>query len=930
MSGSKRKSNTSSDFKRIKAKVGKKAQRQHETDVSFQSASLHLGQSIQRENGSEKSENAQLLISGKGKSLYLLVSTASTHHAAAARVSSLRGILDIIKNHTTDRLLPNLSTLIPVCIHSCVDEDKDARSAGFDSLSSLFQKLSEKRIHPFGALLIARISSALHSLDASIRVHGVRMVNLLCTTCPSLAVLFTHKLLPPFSGLLADQRTKKAIDEILQSLISLLRLDSTSCIDKSPGDLTTRHQGLFEKKDSEKHQRGPDLFYISGGRSRNAILRTKRPKHILPNSIESISNLPHLEKFRTIKENLLDDKSMIDYKVSLISKLRDCLVESINLEHDSTMVMAPKSRPTRSLTTEPQGSTNHSRVLLLLRSIRFLSKSSAVQNGGIKVDEKLEFDKVTQHIVTVLIGIFPIDEGQSATDLPKKKDRNVDHINASIAICILELSQDTLISHEMARNNDVKEWMKIICSYVIPRICHLTDIECGDSSSDLDLTCKFLRRIGTGSTFHDDLGTALVMLKNLFFCSEDAKLARSIAGRRISMIFLDLIDLTKFSLDNESNSLSKSLLQFITVAPFYLKAWGVEFLYESQRLLEGLHRLIQEVNKNCDIPSLESIRSDWYKLAEDRIDSVSIFEMYPWGMQTTYLGVIVLLEKPCNQTLNCLASICSRSALKKDTAAKNAAISRAIMETVKMIRKTIPMQQYLTFIFQSIGLSRHVKNLCSKKVFERAFFEVDLPLNRAAKAFVELGSTKVLRMILPQLCSWQKIKANEGANPIEYLLKMRASQIILAYFFLLESSRKTNKIDDKQSIFDIIEVDMTADTIAHSICAFINCVARTEGAMDFHLALTSPSVAIMSVQHIVLDSVIHKVNDMFHNPHNSKLEQQNLLLIIDGVMKDPRLINSISVLSSSSKEILEQLLLSGSRESTPEKNLEQHVNNMIN
>ena len=68
MSGSKRKSNTSSDFKRIKAKVGKKAQRQHETDVSFQSASLHLGQSIQRENGSEKSENAQLLISGKGKS----------------------------------------------------------------------------------------------------------------------------------------------------------------------------------------------------------------------------------------------------------------------------------------------------------------------------------------------------------------------------------------------------------------------------------------------------------------------------------------------------------------------------------------------------------------------------------------------------------------------------------------------------------------------------------------------------------------------------------------------------------------------------------------------------------------------------------------------------------------------------------------------
>ena len=117
MSSGKRKNALSSDFKRIKAKVGKKAKRQHDTDVSFRAASLHIGQSVHENEEAGNKGSLQLLLSSRGNSLDHLLSTASKHPAASARVSSLRGVLDIVKRYPTDSLLPNLSALIPVSIH---------------------------------------------------------------------------------------------------------------------------------------------------------------------------------------------------------------------------------------------------------------------------------------------------------------------------------------------------------------------------------------------------------------------------------------------------------------------------------------------------------------------------------------------------------------------------------------------------------------------------------------------------------------------------------------------------------------------------------------------------------------------------------------------------------------------------------------------
>jgi hypothetical protein len=939
MSGSKRKNTGSSDFKRIKAKVGKKAQRQHDTDVSFQSASLHLGQSIQRDNEPKKSGNLLLLVSSRGNSLYHLVSTASTHPAGAARASALKGVLDIVKKHPTDALLPNLSTLIPICVHSCVDEDHDVRSVGFDALSALFQQLQEKRIKPFGALLIARISSALHSLDASIRIHGVKMVNLLSTTCPSLTISFVDKLLPPFSGLLADQRSRKAIDEILQSLITVLRVNKARYADISTNS-PARYQRSSSRGDGDVEVRRiindqqPDLIYLTGGRSRNAILRNRRSVHALPNTIESISHLSHLERTsdsfnlqkkdvnNARKKSSRDDWFGIKCKTSLMSKLRDCLIESINLEPESTITSI--NRTTRSLTTEPQGSTNYPRVILLLRSIQYLSRSFENNDEEILDDGKLEFDKVTHQIVSVLMDIFPVDQNPSCISSPKdSKSPNIDHINAAIAMSILELSQKSGTNNEIAENDNTTNWMKMICSYVIPRIGHLTNDESVTSSSDLDLTCKFLRRLGTDLAFSDDIDSALDIIQDLFFCNKHAQSARSIGGRRISMIMMDLIDFTNYSLTDELKSpMSKAFHHFLTIMPFYLEAWDADFVYESRRILEGLHRLVREVKGSSDVPLVESIRDNWCKLVANRGDSASIFEMYPWNLQKIYLGLMVLLEKPSDQSLKHLASICCRSTLKSDTFVKNEAVSHTIIEAIQKIRKSIPMQRYLAFLFQSIGISRHVNEVlrfetmssdrdldpCSKTVFEGAFFTADSALDRVARALVEPGHMQVLRMILPQLSSWQQAKLDEGASSTEFLFKMRASHIILAYFFLIKHSKQENELDDQPSIFDLTKGDMTVNTVSHSICTFMNCIACNEAAMDSHLTLISPIVAIMSSEHVVLNAVVCKMSDLFRKPGLSKIEQKNLILIMIDWMKDPRLQNSMAALPSSSKVFMEQLL----------------------
>ena len=919
-SSSKRKTNASADFKRIKAKVGKKAKRLNDTDVSFKSASLHLGQSFQRDDELLKAGDFQLLVSSRGKTLYQLCSTASTHPAAAARSSSLKGILDIIKKYPSAALLPNLSTLIPSCVHSCVDEDEQVRSVGIEAFSSLLQKLQEKKVKPFGALLVARVSSALHSLDASIRVNGVKMVSILSAACPLLTSSFVDKILPPFAGLLSDQRTKKSIDEILQSLISVLRVNATRYSYDDGAQSSTRI-----------HQQ-PSLRYYSGGRSCNTILRAERFPGVFPHGIESISNLSRLgplgsSSFKVEKmvmstktQRLSFDNSLdVNLKTTLLTKLRDCLIESINLEHEPAMTSI-KERPSA---TESHVSTNFPRVLLLLRSIRFLYRSSRSANHNNLDDNGIHLDKITNQIMSIIIDVFPLDEDTSTNSSVQDINSSIiNDTNAAIAITALEISPETGIDNGQGVNDNVKAWIKTICSYVLPRIEKFGENEVS-SSSDLDLTCKLLRRLGMESYFANDLVSMLSAVQDVFLSYGNPKVARSTANRRISMIMVELIDSSHFSVADESTSPTSNIFsRFVMAIPSFLEAWASDFLYESRRLLEGLHRLIRQAKGNARSHIVDSVRHNWQKLVANRAENPSVFELYPWHLQKISLSLMVLLESPSDESLKCLANICSRPTLERETNFYHQDLSRGIVEAVQKIRKSISMQRYLTFLFQSIGISRYVKlasrfestnakrelNSSSESVFEEVFFKADSQLGRVAKCLVEPGSLRVLKMIAPQLSSWQQTKVDEGATSTEFLLKMRASHIILAYFFLQRWSAQEKKGSDDEVISVLTEGSISIDVLTSSIFTFLRCIACNKEAMDFRAQLTSPILGIISSEVSVLVDVMSKIKNFLGEPSLSKSEQNNLLSIINDWMRDPRLENSLASLSSPSKEMIETLL----------------------
>jgi hypothetical protein len=588
-----------------------------------------------------------------------------------------------------------------------------------------------------------------------------------------------------------------------------------------------------------------------------------------------------------------------------MSKLRDCLIESINLEREPT--------------TEPEGRTNFPRVVVLLRSIRYLYNSFAFENGEVSDDDKIEFDKATEQIISVLMDIFPLDKDQTAFSSVKDcNSTSIDDVNAAIAISVLDITQKRDTNNGMGENGSTTKWMKTICSYVIPRIGHLTNDETVSSSPNLDMVCKFLRRLGLDPAFANDLDSVLGPMQDQFFL-KDAHWARSIAGRRISMIIMELIVFKDVSLTDDLKSYFN---QFVMIIPFYLEAWATDFVYESRSLLEGLHRLVREVKGSFDTPLVESIRGNWCKLVANRGDSLSIFELYPRKLQKVYLSLVVLLEKPSDESLKYLASICCRSTLKNDKFETNETTSQLIVEAIKKTRKSIPMQRYLTFLFQSVGISRHVTEVlhfetisadqdsdpCSKTVFEGPFFAADSHLRRVAKVLVEPGSLKILRMILPQLYSWQQTKKNDFTTSTEFLLKVRASYIILAYFFLVEDPKEGNKDGDQPSILGIIQGEITVDTLAHSICAFISCIASNKDAMEFHMKLTSPVVAMMMAQPIVFGAVICIIRDLFRKSCLPKREQKNYTLILADWIKDPRLKDPTTDLLSSPKQIMERLL----------------------
>ena len=223
-------STTGGDFKRRKAKVGKRAPKKlNATDTSFRTASIRTTAAAQALSLSNRINNSNINNTASSLLSELVVSCASElvsikvgsktlqqltvqlggHPAPSARKSAITGIRDIIASYNTQvngeqtdthglvvgHIIKGILevTVSTLARSACVDEDCDVRESSRMALKDLFVALtvpndadiattndcaSDIIIRPHVPLLTAYLLSALNSMDIDVRKDAVQVTDL--------------------------------------------------------------------------------------------------------------------------------------------------------------------------------------------------------------------------------------------------------------------------------------------------------------------------------------------------------------------------------------------------------------------------------------------------------------------------------------------------------------------------------------------------------------------------------------------------------------------------------------------------------------------------------------------------------------------------------------------------------------------------------
>ena len=168
-------------------------------DQSLQKGKYGTKQQSQDASASTSSAAGSLeLASSRGNTLSTL-QISLRHHAPAVRASGLKGIRDAVQSLSlleatlgTTILEANLPSLLPNMCRCWLDEDDDVRSLAIKLFGDIISTLSTsseqsdlKCLAPFVPILGAYASSALNSLDRSIRKDGALIVGILASSDPS-------------------------------------------------------------------------------------------------------------------------------------------------------------------------------------------------------------------------------------------------------------------------------------------------------------------------------------------------------------------------------------------------------------------------------------------------------------------------------------------------------------------------------------------------------------------------------------------------------------------------------------------------------------------------------------------------------------------------------------------------------------------------
>jgi hypothetical protein len=335
---------------------------------------------------------------------------------------------------------------------------------------------------------------------------------------------------------------------------------------------------------------------------------------------------------------------------------------------------------------------------------------------------------------------------------------------------------------------------------------------------------------------------------------------------------------------------------YLEVAPMYLKAWGIDYLYESQVVIQTLLDSVRSAT-GASPTFAAKVRTHLATLFHSK-GSPSLFEMYPVSLQRSIMGVMVMLQAPTTEMLNDMAAIYAQTSHLE---AKRSNVANLILESVHSIRKSISMGSYMTFLINTIGMSRRVKTLRavlavaendSDRVFE-TMVSMDPTLTRVAKLLLSAGppATRVAELLQPQLAAWQtNALAGRDKCPLEYILKMRTCFVLMAFLLLAMQQQHADECT-LEAMPPFMSLQILQDSIGGYLLRV--CADDDTPAMPIKVAreLTSPIVAIMVAMPSLLEHVVHQMSSQwFQSSHLTRSTQCNILSMLLEWIKDSRLL----------------------------------------
>lgn len=794
MAGSKRKppgkvTKAPSDFKRLKAKVGSKARKPlNETDTNFKRASIFIaGKTIGAcSTGS--------ILSQKGKSL-LDLSLQASHPAVLARQSALKGLLNILAEYGPNQLRAHIHVFVQIASAGLVDEDSNVRRVGCSLLEQILGKYDELTLSPFLPLIIAYICSGLHSLDRNMRVDGAHAADIVCSFFrATMSVEDAGSILPPFIGLLADHRGA-SLQVVLRALVKVLGIASSN------NDKHNAHTMSFEKS--------ADFIYQKGSRSRTAFFYPRRviqsaPEFDTLKNVFSNSTLP----WTSLTAEVVDDKkqragkpSHCSVLVGIQKKLCDVLVEV--MDSDSVQTQEREKFVTMKVATAA--------VQAMYLSTRAYKNDA---NPSIVGHE--------ERIISTLFDLFPLNIRLSVGSKGEAQETEICNALITKVLLLFEVITECREQSRMRMNT--------LFSYWIPSgnseessLCHVDVYR--------ELLVVFSENPKRFSSYRKRI---LSHLYCAYLLAPLYDVARSVSGRKAAVILakgcLEEVQL------NAAEQDEKLVTDITTALPTYLKMWSSEFQEESLVILRSMYLIVCTNARNgCDKVTLERMSP----LFEKSHAEISTFEALSRSARPPILGIIRLVGQPSRTILKRLSILCSM-----DGPADSCSIG-GIYGLVYSLRKSISMTDYLGFVVTSIGVQRtivaHSESMWSNHNFLTFITSLDYRVTRGAKAAVECGSRKALKMLEPQLLSWMADPSDGTSLSRAFVLRCRVSIGFIA-IILMELAKADISVKTDTELQGLLE--RCAVACGHVICFLV----RSDGiGLEIEDMMLAPIVAWTNV-----------------------------------------------------------------------------------